>query len=122
MANIIVETTKPSSQLQIAPVEYSGTFLVKLKGNNCWSLAGGSKRGRLEIMAEILLYCDQRKTKTSIMYKTNLNYVQLKKHLRYLTSHGLLGREMKKYVTTEKEYRFLAIFAQLNDLLKSANM
>jgi len=77
----------------------------------------GSRRGKLDIIAEILLFCDEQKTKTSIMYNTNLNYAQLKSHMSSLTAQGLLSKNLNKYVTTEKGYRFLELFAQLNDLL-----
>jgi predicted transcriptional regulator len=120
MANVILESTKADSQPQFA-AEYNGAVFMKLKRGCGWSLAGGSKRGRLEIMAEILVYCSVRKAKTSIMYKTNLNYSQLKRHLKFLVSRGLLGRNMKSYVTTEKGYRFLVVFAQLGDLLKKVD-
>ena len=116
-----VVETKLNAQLQMAPIEFPcESKLAKLKQSNSWSFAEGSKRGRLEIMAEILLYCDQQKAKTKIMYKTNLNYAQLKKHLRSLTSKGLLAINTGKYFTTQKGHRFLEIFAQLNDLIKNA--
>jgi predicted transcriptional regulator len=34
-----------------------------------------------------------------------------------LTAQGLLAKKTSKYMTTEKGYRFLELFAQLNDLL-----
>jgi len=77
----------------------------------------GQRRGRLDIIAEILLFCEQQKTKTSIMYNTNLNYGQLKVHMDSLISQGLLVKKQNKYLTTDKGYRFLELFAQLNDLL-----
>jgi predicted transcriptional regulator len=77
----------------------------------------GTRRGKLDIIAEILLFCEQQKTKTSIMYNTNLNYSQLKSHMDSLTAQGLLVKKTSKYMTTEKGYRFLELFAQLNDLL-----
>jgi predicted transcriptional regulator len=51
------------------------------------------------------------------MYNTNLNYAQLKNHMNILTIQGLLAKKQSKYTTTEKGYRFLELFAQLNDLL-----
>ncbi len=80
-------------------------------------LIKGHRRGRLDIFAEILLFCEQQKTKTSIMYNTNLNYGQLKAHMDSLISQGLLVKTQNKYLTTDKGYRFLELFAQLNDLL-----
>jgi predicted transcriptional regulator len=119
MSSKILGVHMRSAQLQIVSKEQAGeTILIRLKRKNGYSWTKGSKRDRLEILAEILLCCDQQQTKTSIMYKTNLNYAQLKKHLAYLTTQGLLGRSLKKYVTTEKGYRFLGLFAQMNDMLR----
>jgi predicted transcriptional regulator len=118
MASNIVGVTELD---QMTSIKNSGeTKLVKLRQNNSWNFTMSSKRGRLEIMAEILLFCDQQKAKTKIMYKTNLNYVQLKKHLRSLMSKGLLATNTNKYFTTQKGRRFLEIFAELNNMLKNA--
>jgi len=68
-------------------------------------------------MAEILLFCDQQKTKTSLMHNANLNYSQLKSQMNALVTQGLLEKKLNKYVTTERRYRFLELFAQINDLL-----
>ena len=83
-----------------------------------WSMTDGAKRGRLEIMAEILLFCCERKTKTNIMYRTNLNYAQMQNHLKTLTKRGLLTEDKRNYVTTEKGRRFAELFIELNELLK----
>jgi predicted transcriptional regulator len=120
MPSNIVGATKLSAQRQMAPMEYVyETKLVKLRENNGCNFTSGSKRGRLEIMAEILCHCNQQKTKTNIMYKVNLNYSQLKKHLKSLTSQGLLTTDKNEYATTQKGYRFLELFIQLNDILIS---
>src|SRR3989304_9556490 len=87
--------------------------LWRLKQRNGWNVNNAGKRGRLEIIAEILLFCDQQKAKTNIMYNTNLNYAQLESHLSYLTSLGLLLRQEGRYLTTGKGYRFLELFAEL---------
>ena len=82
------------------------------------TIGKGSRRGKMDIIAEILLFCEQQKTKTSIMYNANLNYSQLKSQMNALISQGLLEKKLNKYVTTEKGYRFLELFAQINDLLE----
>jgi predicted transcriptional regulator len=120
MPGNIVGLTKLNAQGQMAPMEHVYEIkLGKLRENNGCNFAGGSKRGRLEIMAEILCHCNQQKTKTNIMYKTNLNYAQLKKHLKSLTSQGLLKTDKKEYATTQKGHRFLELFFQINDILTS---
>ena len=89
-----------------------------LKHQREWSNGKGARRGKLDIMAEILLYCEQQKSKTSIMYNANLNYSQLKSQISSLTSQGLLQKKVNKYLITDKGHRFLELFAQLNDLLE----
>jgi len=88
-----------------------------LKHDTEWSSAKSSRRGKMDIIAEILLYCEQQKSKTSIMYNANLNYSQLKSQMNALMSKGLIEKKLNKYVTTERGYRFLELFAQINDLL-----
>jgi predicted transcriptional regulator len=97
----------------------NNTRLTKLKRDNGWNNNSGARRGRLEIIAEILLFCDRQKAKTSIMYKANLNYAQMKKHLKDLTLKSLVTQSNGKYITTEKGYRFLELFAQLNNMLNT---
>ncbi len=89
-----------------------------LKHDGEWIGIKGQRRGKLDIVAEILLFCERQKSKTSIMYNTNLNYSQLKNHIDNLTSQGLLYKSVNKYVTTDKGYRFLELYAQLNDLME----
>jgi predicted transcriptional regulator len=115
-----LETTKLSTPLQTALITYGGvTKLVKLKNSYDLSISKGSRRGKFEIMAEILVFCARYRAKTSIMYKTNLNYTQLKTNLKFLTSQDLLMHYKGKYVTTEKGNRFLILFSQLTDMLSS---
>jgi len=88
-----------------------------LKREKSWNNIEGARRGRLDIIAEILLFCEQQKTKTGIVYNTNLNYCQLKRHKDALTTQGLLTKKTSKYITAEKGCRLLELFVQLNDLL-----
>ncbi|MGQ9460323.1 MAG: winged helix-turn-helix domain-containing protein [Candidatus Bathyarchaeaceae archaeon] len=76
------------------------------------------KRQRIEIMVQILAFCTRGRRKTRIMYKINLSYVQLKTYLTLLTSQRLLGHNSDLYMITEKGYRFLEVFIQLNDVLE----
>ena len=106
-SNVLGAPKLNSHQLQFALLKHDGE----------WSSVKGARRCKLDIIAEILLFCEHQKTKTSIMYNTNLNYSQLKNQMNNLTSQGLLAKNLNKYTTTEKGYRFLELFAQLNDLL-----
>jgi predicted transcriptional regulator len=86
------------------------------------NIARGAKRERLEIMAEILSFCSQQRAKTNIMYGTNLNYEQLKNHLKSLTSQRLLIQEKGKYATTERGHRFLESYARLQEILNDGDL
>ncbi len=56
------------------------------------------------------------------MYNANLNYSQLKNQIKTLTHQGLLEEKSHKYIITKKGYRFLELFAQINDLLDEFNI
>jgi len=80
------------------------------------------KRGRLEIIYEILSVSRKPAMKTNILYKCNLSYNQLQKYLNYLASQNLLtsfenqGKEL--YRTTDKGKEFLDQYEQLTSLLQ----
>ncbi len=110
-----------SNMLGTAKLNSQQLQFALLKHAREWNNTNGSRRGKLDIIAEILLFCEHQKTKTSIMYNTNLNYSQLKRNMDALTFQGLLEKKLNKYLTTEKGYHFLELFAQLNDLLAEFN-
>lgn len=58
---------------------------------NSKKVGSGTRRGRMDLMAEILLFCEKKRVKTCIMSKTNVNYMQLKKYLDFLTVKGMLS-------------------------------
>ncbi len=117
MANYIIGETKFNTSSQSAQSKCLVAQKMRLGQDNSLNGNRGAKRERLEIMAEILLYCNQQKGKTNIMYRTNLNYAQLQCYLKSLTSQGLLMSQANKYTTTEKGQRFLELFNQLNEIL-----
>jgi predicted transcriptional regulator len=82
------------------------------------NLSKGARRGQLDVMGEILLFCREQKTQTSIMYNANLNYSQLKKMMTPLTRQGFLDKRNDKYIITKKGYQFLEVYAQIQDLLE----
>jgi predicted transcriptional regulator len=100
-------------QIQAAPER-----LFFANANRRFGCCFGSKRGRLETLAEILLFCRKGETMTKIMYGNNLNYTQLKNYLKVLTSRGLLKRENRKYAATEKGFAFLKLFMGIHDLFR----
>ncbi|TRO47818.1 hypothetical protein E2P60_02355 [Candidatus Bathyarchaeota archaeon] len=115
----IMIVNKVSVSRHAVLLEYGYEAKLKLSRNTVRDFTRGAKRGRTEIIAEILYYCSQQKTKTDIMYNTNLNFSQLKKYLRFLTSKSLLMADNNAYLTTRTGQRFLKLFVQLNKMLVS---
>jgi len=77
------------------------------------------KRDRVEIIAAILYLCSEPKTKTHVMYGTNLSWTMLKHYLSELQSRGLLEvhSKSKRYITSEKGLDFVEKWKELKKLL-----
>ena len=106
-----------TAQTQIQTRFTIDSKVARLKTKNSLRVKASAKRERLEIIAEILLFCGQKQLKTAIMYSNNLNYLQLQNCLNDLMGLGMLTRDGRTYVTTEKGHRFLELFAELGDIL-----
>jgi predicted transcriptional regulator len=78
-----------------------------------------AKRTNLEITAEILSFCKKPRTKTHVMYSTNLSWQMTQKYLSQLQSLGLLKihHSVTKYATTQKGLKFVKKWKELVDLL-----
>lgn len=76
-------------------------------------------RDRVEIMAEILGLCSEPRTKTHVMYGTNLSWKMLQHYLSQMQSRGLLEvhNNSTKYITTERGRDFVAKWKELKKLL-----
>ena len=76
-----------------------------------------SNRSRVEITADILeLACSSCKP-TTIMYRANLSYDQLRTYLAYLSGKGWIIKEGGEWRATEKGREYLAIFFKLKEFL-----
>jgi predicted transcriptional regulator len=84
------------------------------------------KRGRLEIIYEILSICQKPTQKTRILYGCNLSYEQLSRYMKYLTSRDLLCSivvdEKKLYQVTEKGRTFLERYESLSNIIEEIPM
>jgi predicted transcriptional regulator len=82
-------------------------------------MAMGGKRDRLEIMADILGLCSTPKTKTHVMYGTNLSWKMLQHYLSELQSLELLEihNNSTRYVTTKRGQNFIEKWNELQELL-----
>jgi len=74
-------------------------------------------RGRIEIIAHILTFCAQPRLKTQIIYNTRITFKQFETYASLLSSQGLLARKSQEYVATDKGYRFVQAFGQLQSTL-----
>ena len=82
-------------------------------------MAMGGKRDRIEIMAEILGSCSTPKTKTHVMYGTNLSWKMLQQYLSELQKLELLEahKNSTRYVTTKRGLDFVKKWKELQALL-----
>jgi len=74
------------------------------------------RRGRVEILADILKAAIDGARGTHIMYKANLNFVQRKKYLTEALNAGLIGVRVRSplvYLTTEKGHEWLKDYRKL---------
>jgi predicted transcriptional regulator len=80
---------------------------------------GMVKRDRLEIIAAILDLCSKPRSKTRVMYGTNLSWKMLQQYLAHMQSQGLLEvkDESTKYVTTDRGHDFLEKWKELQELM-----
>lgn len=86
---------------------------------NVLVMAMGSKRDRVEIMAEILGLCSEPRTKTHVMYGTNLSWKMLQHYLSELQSRELLElhNNSTRYITTKRGLEFVDKWKELKELL-----
>jgi len=76
------------------------------------------RRGRLEIIADILLVAREGAKKTQIVYKANLNFKRVEKYLPYLGEKGFIENTSGEYRTTEKGKEFLRDYKKMKEHLK----
>ncbi len=65
------------------------------------------RRSRLDIIIDILEVAKEGTHKTSIVYKTNLNFKLAEGYLDLLQKRGLMENKLDKYVITEEGKSFL---------------
>ena len=75
------------------------------------------RRGKLEIMADILSAAGNGARKTEIVYKANLNFPRIERYIPYLEKRELIATAGTVYKTTEKGEEFLREYQMMKDLL-----
>jgi predicted transcriptional regulator len=65
------------------------------------------RRSRIDIIIDVLEVAEMGVNKTSVVYKSNLNFKLADKYLELLQKHGLVENRVDKYITTDKGRVFL---------------
>lgn len=65
------------------------------------------RRSRMDIIIDVLDVARMGVNKTSVVYKTNLNFRLAEKYLDLLQKHNLVENRSDKYITTDKGKIFL---------------
>ncbi len=78
------------------------------------------RRGKFEIIGEILSLTTEPSTKTSVVYRANLNFNIINRYLDLLLRNGLVGvtEGSSKYKITEKGLEFLDAYRNLEEKAK----
>jgi len=112
---VLARSFKSHCNVRVNMLKESIVFedLKKSMQGNCFY------RGRLQIFAEILNFCQEPQVKTRVMYKTNISYKGLQKYLHQLLGFELLKvhHSVERYATTEKGHEFLNKWKALHKLL-----
>ena len=75
------------------------------------------RRGRIEIMVDILSVARSGARKTEIVYKANLNFTRVERYIPFLEERGLMENSGSIYKTTEKGGEFLREYHKLKEFL-----
>ncbi len=98
------------------PIKYDGR---KQELNK--SILNTGRRSGIEIIAEILVEARSGVSKTKLVYRTNLNFLVIRKHLDFLLEKGLIEivkDPSERYVTTAKGCQFLEEFEKMKGILE----
>ncbi len=74
------------------------------------------RRGRLEIMVDILSTAREGVRKTEMVYKANLNFNRAERYIPFLEERGLMEISGAVFKTTEKGGDFLREYQTINEL------
>ena len=125
----LVTTHYPTHKVPLLSRFYGGfdilfIFIIPRCYSYCTRRVGGGflRRGRFEIIGEILSLAQDGARKTTIVYRANLNFNVVNRYLRLLVQEGLIspvdGSE-RKLKTTEQGLLFLDAYKTLMGVAKN---
>ncbi len=81
-------------------------------------------RGRIEIIAQILVAANGCSSITQIMYKAFLGHTQTKEYVKSLIDNGFLRYDLtsQTYKITKKGMRFLQLYNQMDDMINISQL
>lgn len=65
------------------------------------------QRSRIDIIIDILDVVKIGASKTTVVYRANLNFALAKKYLGLLQKHGMVENKSGRYISTDRGKRFL---------------
>jgi predicted transcriptional regulator len=74
------------------------------------------RRGKLEIMKDILSTAREGVRKTEMVYRANLNFNRAERYIPFLEERGLMEYSGSVYKTTEKGEEFLREYRMIKEL------
>jgi predicted transcriptional regulator len=75
------------------------------------------RRGKIELVIDILSVALDGARKTEIVYKANLNFTRIDRYIPFLEDRGLMENSGPIYKTTEKGKEFLREYEKMEELL-----
>lgn len=78
-----------------------------------------ARRGKLDIIADILRTANRGSKKTRLVYETNTNFVLMKEYLELLEKRGLVILYDAKVYSTDAGNEYLLYYDELMQLLKN---
>ena len=75
------------------------------------------RRGKLEIIADVLSVARRGAKKTAIAHNANVNFNRVENYLLYLEEKGLMEHTSREYKTTEKGKEFLRDYKKMKEQL-----
>jgi predicted transcriptional regulator len=83
-----------------------------------------SRRTNFEIMAEIIEFCRQPRSRTRIMYAMNLSFTAMRNYVSALETMAFLEvhHSKPKYQTTQRGIMFLKKWKEMNELMNGQFM
>lgn len=84
------------------------------------SMFAAERRNSMEILMSILEESKSGINKTRLVYRTNLNFLVIRKYIDFLTKKELLNVEQKEnimYTTTSKGHQVLEEFNRVKEMM-----